>query len=415
MTDKFFIGAATAAHQVEGGNIYSDAWAMENMAHSAYAEKSGACCDHYNRYKEDIDYLSKAGLNAFRFSIEWARIEPENGRFDEAAINHYRQVTEYCVSLGITPIVTLFHFSSPVWLIKEGGWESEKTISYFKRYVGYVIKNLGDLLSFVCTINEANMGMQIALMAKKLQKGTLQIGLDLNGLKKLAAAKAQENAEVFSTPSPQVFLSARSERGEKIIFSCHEAARKIIKDFNPKIKVGITLSLYDVQSLSGGGEYARNEWYGEFEKYLPYLSDDDFIGVQNYTKKVFDSTGEVQPAPDKILPDTGYEYSPEAVGNVAEKVYSSAHIPVLITENGIATPDDELRCKFIGEALSGVKKAMQNGAEIIGYIYWSLLDNFEWQKGFSVKFGLIGVDRKTMGRILKKSLYYLGERSKDYE
>ena len=134
----FLVGASTAAHQVEGNNIHSDYWAQEQMPHSSFTEPSGIACDHYNRYEEDIRLMAQAGLNAYRFSVEWARIEPEEGQFDEKEIEHYRKVIRCCRENGVEPMVTLMHFTSPVWLIKKGGWESESTIGYFRRYAAYV-------------------------------------------------------------------------------------------------------------------------------------------------------------------------------------------------------------------------------------------------------------------------------------
>ena len=166
-SENFLLGAATAAHQVEGNNTNSDCWAQEQMIHSTYKEKSGIACDHYNRYAEDIKLMKEAGLNAYRFSIEWARIQPEEGVFDGEQIEHYRKVIRCCRENGIEPIVTLFHFSSPVWLIRKGGWEAETVVEDFEKYVTYVIKALGNELKYVCTINEANMGLQVAAISRR--------------------------------------------------------------------------------------------------------------------------------------------------------------------------------------------------------------------------------------------------------
>ncbi|MDE6052925.1 MAG: family 1 glycosylhydrolase, partial [Lachnospiraceae bacterium] len=156
--NHFLIGAATSAHQVEGNNVNADCWIMENAPGTMWKEPSGAGVDHYNRFREDIDYLAAEGLNAYRFTIEWARIQPEEGMFDESAFLHYQDVIEYCIKKGITPIVTLHHFSTPAWVIKKGGWKSEAIITYFADYCRAVIKRLGDKLKYICTINEANMG-----------------------------------------------------------------------------------------------------------------------------------------------------------------------------------------------------------------------------------------------------------------
>ena len=163
----FLIGAATAAHQVEGNNINSDYWLQEHLPHSSFTEPSGEACDHYNRYEEDIKLLAEAGLNAYRFSVEWARIEPEEGKFDETEIEHYRDVIRCCKAHGVEPIVTLLHFTSPAWLIRKGGWEAESTIEYFRRYAAYVTEKLGGELNYICTINEANMGLQLAAIARR--------------------------------------------------------------------------------------------------------------------------------------------------------------------------------------------------------------------------------------------------------
>lgn len=170
LKENFLIGAATAAHQVEGNNIHSDFWVMEQLEHSDFMEPSLDAVNHYNCYEEDILQLKNAGLNAYRFSIEWARIEPENGKFDDDEIEHYRKVLMCCKENGIGTVVTLHHFSSPKWLIMEGGWSADSTVGYFKRYCIYVVERLGNLMNYVCTINEANMSLQMASIMKRILK-----------------------------------------------------------------------------------------------------------------------------------------------------------------------------------------------------------------------------------------------------
>ena len=165
--EGFMVGAATAAHQVEGNNIHSDYWAMEHMKHTSFNEPSLNAVDHYNRYEEDIKLMAKAGLNTYRFSIEWARIEPEEGKYDTSEIEHYRKVLTCCRENGIEPVITMMHFTSPVWVIKNGGWESEATVDAFARYCKYVVSELGALMKYVVTINEANMGLQVAAIAER--------------------------------------------------------------------------------------------------------------------------------------------------------------------------------------------------------------------------------------------------------
>ena len=421
----FLTGAATAAHQVEGNNIHSDYWAQEQMPHSSFTEPSGPACDHYNRYEEDIRLLADAGLNAYRFSVEWARIEPEEGHFDEAETEHYRKVIACCRQYGVEPIVTLLHFTSPVWLIQKGGWEAESTIEYFRRYAAYVTEKLGEGLHYICTINEANMGLQIAaisrrfqLMAEQAQKrqaeagkaaeGTVQVGMNFQKMMENMKHAAMENAGVFGTPDPKIFVSARTPEGDALVFRAHQAAKEAIKAINPGIRVGITLSLHDLQALPGGEEYAENAWNEEFRHYLPYIRDDDFLGVQNYTRTQYGPQGQLPCLEGAELTQMDYEFYPEALEHVIRRVHEDFRGDLIVTENGVATADDSRRVEFIRRALAGVEKCISDGIPVKGYCHWSLMDNFEWQKGYSMTFGLIAVDRNSMKRMPKESLYVLG-------
>ena len=428
----FFVGAATAAHQVEGNNVNSDYWAQEHMKHTSFVEPSGDAVDHYNRYEEDIKLMADAGLNAYRFSIEWARIEPQKGIFDEAEVEHYRKVIRCCKENGITPIVTMLHFTSPKWLISEGGWEAENTVEYFKNYCTYIAEQLGEELEYVCTINEANMGLQMAAIAQRYMKqmqarmaaaagqneaaadaakkteGTVQVGLNMESFMEQQKAAAAEAMEIFGVPDPQVFVSQRTPEGDLLVMRAHEAARDAMKAVCPHLKVGLTLSLHDIQAQPGGEENAAKEWEEEFEHYLPYIRKDDFFGLQNYTRSRIGTEG-ILPTPEGAeLTQMDYEFYPEALANVIRKVAGKIEGEILVTENGVATDDDARRVEFIHRALEGVKACIADGIPVKGYLYWSLLDNFEWQKGFSMTFGLIAVDRISQTRHPKPSLAYLG-------
>ena len=438
----FLIGASTAAHQVEGNNIHSDYWAQELLPHTSFAEPSGLTCDHYNRYEEDIRLLAGAGLNAYRFSIEWARIEPEEGRFDENEIEHYRKVIACCRENGVEPIVTLMHFTSPVWLIRKGGWEAESTIEYFRRYAAYVTEKLGSELKYICTINEANMGLQLAAIARRFRlmaeqaakkaaaegakkaegtkaaegvaagakkaEGTVQVGMNFEKMMENMKYAAMENAQIFGTPQPQIFVSSRTPEGDALVFRAHQAAKAAIKALYPEIKVGITLSLHDLQALPGGEAFASAAWDEEFRHYLPYIEGDDFLGVQNYTRTQYGPQGQL-PAPEGAeLTQMDYEFYPEALEHVIRKVHEDFTGDLIVTENGVATSDDSRRVEFIRRALAGVENCLADGIPVKGYCHWSLMDNFEWQKGYSMTFGLIAVDRETQKRTPKESLSFLG-------
>lgn len=495
----FFIGAATAAHQVEGNNIHSDYWAQEHMVHTDFLEPSGDAVDHYHRYEEDIQLMAGAGLNAYRFSIEWARIEPEEGCFDEKEVAHYLDVIHACKAHGIEPIVTLLHFTSPKWLISKGGWESDETPGYFARYTRYVMERLGSELRYVCTINEANMGIQVAAIAKRymrqmmakmqavkadrplasdranentqdskdtgsmLQNGkqadvgstddnladadstdgnlagadttdgnlagadstdgnlagadttggnladsTVQMGLNLERMMANQQAAEQERMEIFGVAKTECFTSPRTAHGDEIVMDAHRAARAVIRETAPHVKVGLTLSLHDIQALPGGEANAEKEWAEEFTHYLPAIGEDDFLGIQNYTRTQIGAEGTLPVPEGAELTQMDYEFYPQALEHVIRKVAKSFKGDLLVTENGIATGDDSRRVAFIQEALAGVSACMADGIPVKGYMYWSLLDNFEWQKGYSMTFGLIAVNRATWQRSPKPSLTVLG-------
>ena len=424
LPENFLIGAATAAHQVEGNNIHSDLWAMEHMKHTSFIEPSLDAVDHYNRYEKDIKLMADAGLNAYRFSIEWARIEPEEGHFDSEAVDHYKAVIACCKKYGIEPFVTLHHFSSPKWLISKGGWEASTTPEDFAHYVRFIIGELGSELHYICTINEANMGIQVAAIAERYKRqmmaqmqaaqsggnsadGSVQVGINLQKMMEGQKAAAAENLEVFGVEKVENFTSMRTREGDLLILKAHELAKKEIKALYPDIKVGLTLSLHDIQPQEVGMERAKKEWDEEFMHYLPYIKDDDFLGVQNYTRSLIGADGQL-PNPDGAeLTQMNYEFYPEALEHVLRKVAKDFHGDLYVTENGIATADDTRRVAFIDTALKGIVSCINDGLPVKSYFHWSLLDNFEWQKGYSMTFGLIAVDRSTQTRHPKESLSFL--------
>lgn len=420
-TDEFMFGAATAAHQVEGNNVSSDFWVMENIPGSMYKEASLDAVDHYNRYREDIKLLADSGLNAYRFSIEWARIQPAKGCFDRKEIEHYKNVLNFCHENGVTPIVTMHHFSSPRWLISEGGWESETTIEYFANYCKYVISELGHMMPYICTINEANMGIQIGRIMKEYQakmakaaeaksaNADVQVGINID-TQSVMEKYYRRLGEAFGIDprKVQTFLAPRTKEGDIIIMKCHEKARQVIKAISPNSKVGITMSLYDYQAQLGGEEYVKTLWDEDFLHYLPYIQEDDFFGVQNYTRKVFGANGKINPDENTRMTEAGNEFYPLSLSGVLRFVSKHWDKPIIVTENGISTSNDKDRVEFIGKAIAGLYDCIEEGINVIGYMHWSLIDNFEWQLGYKPKFGLIAVDRTTQIRYPKESLTVLG-------
>jgi beta-glucosidase len=411
--EGFMWGAATAAHQVEGNNTNSDFWTMENLEGSSFKEPSGIAVDHYRLYREDIALMAQLGLNSFRFSIEWARIEPQNGAFDEDAINHYRDVLAACHENGITPIVTLHHASSPKWLITAGGWESAETPARFARYCERLMTELGSMIPYVCTINEANISIGIANIIKDYAAGRrsfAQVGLNADtNSRRLAYNTALSEAFGIEPQEVNDFLSPRTEKGLKIIFEAHVAAREVIRTVSPGTQVGLTLSLYDIQSVPGGEEKAQAAIEEEFLQFLPYMKGDDFFGLQNYTSEIYGPDGKLPIPEDAERTQMGYAYTPESLEQVIRFVSKHIDIPIIVTENGTATDNDERRVAFIDQAVNGVHACIEDGIPVRGYLHWSLMDNFEWSLGFAMRFGLIEVDRTTQKRIPKPSASHLGE------
>lgn len=432
----FFVGASTAAHQVEGNNIHSDYWAMEQMEYSSFVEPSLDAVDHYHHYEEDIKMMAEAGLNAYRFSVEWARIEPEKGVYDEREVAHYRDVIRCCRENGIEPVITLHHFTSPKWLICEGGWENEEVIDLFAAYAKYITEQLGEEISYICTINEANMRLQIGALMERFKKqmmakmaaaqqnanaqpekkeesmeGQVQVGLNLSNPMERMKLTAMENVKVFGTPQPANFVSGASENGDMIVIRAHQAAKAAIKSVRPEIKVGITLSLHDIQTIEGGEARGQKEWDEEFAHYIPYIKEDDFFGLQNYTRSIYGPDG-IVPVKDAPMTQMDYEIYPQALEHVIRRVHTEMPgVPIMITENGIGISDDTIRVSFIETALAGVQNCIADGIPVIGYCHWSLMDNFEWQKGYAMTFGLVAVDRTIQKRLPKPSLAYLGSYS----
>ena len=376
--DGFLWGTATAAHQVEGGNWNNDWWAWEHRVGTNCAEPSGDACDHYHRYRDDIAQLAALGFGAYRFSLEWSRIEPEEGEFSPAALDHYLRVGEACREHGLEPIVTFHHFTTPRWLAARGGWADPGTAGRFARYCARSARHLSSVLGRVCTINEPNVVATLGYKTGEFPPG------ERDPARRLAVN--------------EVFVAA------------HREATGAIKSAVPAARVGLTLSMRDFQP-HGGGEAALVALREPMQDvFLEACRGDDFVGVQTYTRVRVGPAGPLPPEPGVELTAMGYEFWPEALGATIRRAWAvTGGVPVLVTENGVATDDDERRIAFIGRALAGVLAAIADGVTVEGYLYWSALDNFEWQFGYGPRFGLIAVDRASQRRSVKPSGRWLGE------
>jgi beta-glucosidase len=398
---NFLWGAATAAHQVEGNNVNSDSWLFEHLPETIFAEPSGDACDHYHRYPEDIALLAGLGLNTYRFSIEWARIEPEEGHFSLAALNHYRHVLTTCHEHGLTPVVTYHHFTSPRWLLAAGGWEDEQTPGRFARYCERVTQHLGDLIGAACTLNEPNLP---ALLV------TLGIGgepPEQRGMVPMWAAAARALGIGPERIAPFQFTA--SEKGFEVMLAAHRAAVMAIKAGPGEFPVGWTLANADIQAGPGGEERAATIRRNVNERYLEAVRGDDFVGIQTYGRMRYGPNGLLAPDQGTERNMMDDEFYPEGLEATIRQAAAVANIPVIVTENGLATADDSQRIAYIQRALRGVANCLRDGIDVRGYIYWSALDNFEWVFGYRPTFGLIAVNHTTQERTVQPSARWLGQ------
>lgn len=406
----FLWGAATAAHQVEGDNDRSDWWDWEARPGSPCADRSGSACDHYRRYPQDIALLASLGLNTYRYSVEWARIEPEDGRFDEAQLDHYKAMTDAVLAAGLTPMVTLHHFTLPRWVAGRGGWLDPEAPVRFARYTERVVGALGDRVGWWCTINEP---------------GVVAFGGYLGAL---------------SFPPGRTDLGSW-ERASAGLVEGHREALRAIRAARPGARAGLTHSMMAWEANGAGRPFM--EWLRRRNEdvFLEAAADDDFVGVQTYTRvpvRVNAALGVLLRAALRIRPlaaaafppiirgqsldpqpalaagtrrtQMGYEFCPEAVAATVRRV--AMLLPgkdIVVTEHGVATDDDAERIEFIDRGLRALHAGLEAGARLRGYIHWSAMDNFEWARGYGMRFGLIGVNRSTQERIVRPSARHLGE------
>lgn len=394
---RFLWGVSTSAHQVEGGNHNQwSVWELENAkslaaqapyqyddlanwpdirsaAKSASNYVSGKAANHYTLYEQDIQLVKKMNMNAFRFSVEWSRIEPEQGVWNAEAVEHYKSVLAELKKQDIEPIVTLFHFTLPVWFAKLGGFEKRANIDHFVNFSERILAELGSAVKYVITINEPEV-------------------------------YAIESYYRAKWP-PQVQSLRKTVHVMNNLARAHNRISKHLRAMSRRYKVSVSdngLYVYpgDDSALSVRAaaviQYLNDDYFMK-----KVVKNCDFIGVNYYfSNRVY---GYRVHNPNDHVNDLGWSMEPEHIQRMIERLYEKYQLPIFITENGTADAKDEHRKWWITQTVMGINKAMTNGAEVIGYLHWSLIDNFEWDKGFWPRFGLFEVDYKTGKRTPRPS------------
>jgi beta-glucosidase len=374
----FLWGVATAAHQIEGGNVNNDWWAWEHNPESGTLEPSGDACDSFTRWREDVQLVADMGVGAYRFSLEWSRIEPAEGEFSVAALEHYRRICAALHGHGIAPVVTFHHFTTPLWLTARGGWESPDAPERFARYVARATAYLGDLIGWACTINEPNVVGVMGYFQGQYPPGV------------------KEDFYRFGAVNDAMIRA-------------HRLAVDELRSGPGGFPVGLTLSMAEIVA-DEGGEALRDGAEEMLENvFLRATAGDDFVGVQCYTRMHFGPAGVNPNDPAVRLTQMGDEYWPACVEYCVRRAAAVSGRPVMVTENGIATADDTERIDFLGAALRSAHRCLEEGIDLRGYFVWSLLDNFEWHLGYGPKFGLVAVAPGIFERRPKPSAHWFGD------
>jgi beta-glucosidase len=397
--DKFLWGCATAAHQVEGNNVNSDYWTMEHLPQSMFKEPSGDACDHYHLYAQDIGMLADLGFNTYRFSIEWARIEPEEGFLSNAELDHYRRMLAACQEHHLTTMLTYYHFSLPRWFAVKGGWQQEKAADLYARYCEKVTRHMGDLVGYASTMNEPDLPQ----LLNWINIPGAPAGMSITDMMQAALGniRKQLNAPDFSD-----FFLGDAKKTRETLLAAHAKAKDAIKSVRPDLPVGFNLAMQDDQAAPEDShlDEKRADVYGPW---LEAARKCDYLGVQTYSRSLVGKK-DLPPPKGAELTQVGMEFYPECVEHVVRYAAREARVPIIVTENGIATEDDTRRVEYYQRAVAGLKRAIDDGVDVRGYVAWSLMDNFEWMSGFTPKFGLVAVDLKTQKRTIKPSAAVLG-------
>jgi len=408
--ENFLWGASTSSHQVEGDNFFNDWWEWEKNGHT---EPSGRACDHYRRFREDFRAAKELGHNTHRLGIEWSRLEKDEGVWDRAGWDHYRSVIDELNKLGIEPVVTLNHFTVPLWFARKGGWLNERSARFFTRFAVKAIKELGDRTQYWITINEPHVLAFLAYFHGQWPPCRKSFDEELIVLKNMLKGHVNAYGRMHEYANSATGIRTPKIGIAKAVTAFHPCSPYSVLDrLSACYRNRFHNHSFIISAIKG-----RILIPGLRRDKLPVKNAVDFIGLNYYFrqfirhKKAFTKgpLGDVCSLEHHDtaggITDMGWDIYPKGLYEVLTS-FSRYRLPVIITENGLATNDDSLRRRYIKDHLFQLLRAINNGVPVIGYLHWSLLDNFEWAEGYTKRFGLIHVDYKTQKRTVRDSARY---------
>jgi beta-glucosidase len=355
-----------------------------------FQREVGRCLRQLEPLARDLALIKSAGLNSYRFSVEWARIEPESGEFSQAALDHYRRMCVACRENGIEPIITFHHFTSPRWVAGMGGWETPAVVDHFARYVERTSLALRGTVDWFCTMNEPQCAGHFKGAAEKPWEIEPRLRADA--------------ARMVGSDKFHMYFLGDSYKVRDVCLAAHAKGREAIKSVIPGAKVGLTLALQELSAAAGGEVLYRKMFAEARAPFYEAASRDDFIGVQTYYKFELGPDGYL-PAPAGVMKDmVGQSTPPGALAASVREAWEQAKVPVLVSEHGHNSNDDAQRIQHLRGSIDGLAGEIGRGTPVLGYLHWSLLDNFEWSSGYVPRFGLVAVDRETFVRTPKPSL-----------